>query len=382
MDLRYGMNPHQCARIASRPDAPVRVIHGAPSMINYLDALNAWQLVRDARAATDLVAATSFKHVSPAGAAVAGAVDDTMRETWGLGEGVIGSLASAYVRARDSDPRSSFGDMIAVSEPVDDELADLLVRVVSDGIIAPGFAPGTVKALAGKKSGRFLVLEVDPGYEPPEWEHREVFGVRLEQQRDRVPITPDLLQIIDGPALNQHQVRDALLGMITMRYTQSNSVAYVKDGMALGIAAGQQSRVDCTKLAGGKAAIWWRRRHPAIRGLVLPPDMPRQDRLNWQIRVAENALTPSQCATLTAITGASDPAFDQACQSDWDNELTDVTLVSDGYIPFRDNIDAARHYGVSCVVEPGGSTRTNDVQDACAEAGITLVHTDTRLFHH
>ncbi|MEE3755327.1 phosphoribosylaminoimidazolecarboxamide formyltransferase [Mycobacterium intracellulare] len=382
MNLRYGMNPHQCARIASLPDGPVRVVHGAPSMINYLDALNAWQLVREARAATDSVAATSFKHVSPAGAALAGAVDDTMREAWGLGDGVIGSLASAYVRARDSDPRSSFGDMIAVSEPVDDELADLLARVVSDGIIAPAFAPGTVKVLAGKKSGRFLVLEVDPDYEPPQWERREVFGVPLEQQRDRLPITPDLLQITDGPALNQQQVRDALLGMIAMRYTQSNSVAYVKDGMALGIAAGQQSRVDCTKLAGHKATIWSRRRHPAIRGLMFPSDMSRQDRLNWQIRVAENDLTPSQRATLDAITDVDGPGSDQAWQSDWDNELTDVTLVSDGYIPFRDNIDAARRYGVTCVVEPGGSTRTSDVRDACQEAGITLVHTGTRLFHH
>ena len=199
MDLRYGMNPHQCARILSATESPVRVIGGTPSMINYLDALNAWQLVREARIATNSPAAASFKHVSPAGAAIAGAVDDTMRQTWGLGDGAIRSLTSAYVRARDADPKSSFGDMIAVSEPVDEELAAVLARVVSDGVIAPGFAPGTVATLARKKGGRFLVLEADPGYEPPEWECREVFGVRMEQQRDRLPLTADLLQVSTVP---------------------------------------------------------------------------------------------------------------------------------------------------------------------------------------
>lgn len=382
MDLRYGMNPHQCARIVSAADSPLRVVHGAASMINYLDALNAWQLVRQAQAATSSSVATSFKHVSPAGAALAGPVDDTMREAWGLGAGVIGSLTSAYVRARDADPKSSFGDLIAVSEPVDDELADVVARVVSDGIVAPGFAPGTVAALARKKGGRFLVLETDPGYEPPEWEQRDVFGVRLEQQRDRLPLTADLLQVIDGPALNPGQIRDALLGMVTLRYTQSNSVAYVKAGMALGIAAGQQSRVDCTKLGGRKAVIWWRRRHPAVRSLPIPADMSRQDRLNWQIRVAENEMTPSQHSTLAALTGACDLGIDEAQRSAWDNELTDVTLVSDGYIPFRDNIDHACAYGVATIVEPGGSSRTTDVRDACRELAITLAHTNTRLFHH
>lgn len=228
MDLRYGMNPHQSARILSAADDPVRVLHGSPSMINLLDALNAWQLVREAAAATDSPAATSFKHVSPAGVAIAGEVDATMRQTWSLGEGVIGSLTSAYVRARDADPKSSFGDMIAVSEPVDEELADLLARVVSDGIIAPGFHPRTMQAVTRKKGGKFLVLQADPGYQPPQWECRDVYGVRLEQQRDQLPLTADLLQVINGPALNHRQIHDALLGMVTMRYTQSNSVSMAK----------------------------------------------------------------------------------------------------------------------------------------------------------
>ncbi|GAB1816078.1 phosphoribosylaminoimidazolecarboxamide formyltransferase [Mycobacterium sp. MUNTM1] len=382
MDLRYGMNPHQRGRILSAADGPVRILHGSPSMINLLDALNAWQLVREAKAATDSPAAASFKHVSPAGAAIAGEVDATTRQTWSLGDGVIGSLTSAYVRARDADPKSSFGDMIAVSEPVDEELADLLGRVVSDGIIAPGFSPGTMQTLTRKKGGKFLVLQADPDYQLPEWECREVYGVRLEQQRDQLPLTADLLHVINGPALNQRQTRDALLGMATMRYTQSNSVAYIKDGMTVGIGAGQQSRVDCTRLAGHKSTIWWRRRYPPVQGLAFPSATARQDRLNWQIRVAENDMTSAQRATLAALTGLDGPRVDGQRWTDWDKGLTDITMVSDGYIPFRDNIDHARSYGVTCIVEPGGSSRTDEVRDACQELGITLAHTNTRLFHH
>ncbi|ASL18377.1 phosphoribosylaminoimidazolecarboxamide formyltransferase [Mycobacterium intracellulare] len=382
MDLRYGMNPHQSARILSAADDPVRVLHGSPSMINLLDALNAWQLVREAAAATDSPAATSFKHVSPAGVAIAGEVDATMRQTWSLGEGVIGSLTSAYVRARDADPKSSFGDMIAVSEPVDEELADLLARVVSDGIIAPGFHPGTMQAVTRKKGGKFLVLQADPGYQPPQWECRDVYGVRLEQQRDQLPLTADLLQVINGPALNHRQIHDALLGMVTMRYTQSNSVAYVKDGMTVGIGAGQQSRVDCTKLAGRKSTVWWRRRYPPVQGLPLASATARQDRLNWQIRIAENDMTSAQRATLTALTGRNDLGIDAERWTDWDTGLTGITMVSDGYIPFRDNIDHASSYGVTSIVEPGGSSRTDEIHDACEELGITLAHTNTRLFHH
>ncbi|MUL48609.1 hypothetical protein FZI85_26755 [Mycobacterium sp. CBMA293] len=224
---------------------------GSPglSMINYLDALNAWQLVREVHAASGSPAATSFKHVSPTGAAIAGAVDATMCENWGLGDAPVGPLASAYVRARDADPKSSFGDMIAVSEPVDEELADLLVRVVSDGIIAPDYAPGVAAMLSRKKNGRFLILQADPDYEPPRWECREVFGMQLEQQRDAAPLTANLLDVVECVALSPVQIEDALLGMVTARYTQSNTVVFVKDVMALGIAAGQQSRVDATKLA-------------------------------------------------------------------------------------------------------------------------------------
>ncbi|MFC4604311.1 phosphoribosylaminoimidazolecarboxamide formyltransferase [Rhodococcus kronopolitis] len=384
MDLRYGMNPHQRARLTSSETSPIRVVHGSPSMINYLDALNGWQLVREAAAVTGAPVATSFKHVSPAGAAVTGDLDETMRRAWDLGEGEIGPVTAAYVRARDIDPKSSFGDFIAVSEPVDHELADLLARVVSDGIIAPGFAPGTVEMLSRKKRGTFLVLEADASYEPQEWERREVFGMVLEQERDRLPIAADLLRVVHGSEPGPDAVRDALLGMVTLRYTQSNSVAYVKDGMTIGIGAGQQSRIDCTRLAGTKAGIWWLRRLPAIRAMTFTATVSRQERLNWQVRLAEDALTESQRTALAAqvVSASQIVDVDGADRSGWLDRLAGAILVSDGYIPFRDNIDHAGGLGVRYVVEPGGSNRSGEIVEACRELGLTLVHTGTRLFHH
>ncbi|MEV6391115.1 phosphoribosylaminoimidazolecarboxamide formyltransferase [Nocardia xishanensis] len=382
MVLRYGMNPHQRARIVGGSADHVRVLHGSASMINYLDALNAWQLVADARRATGRAAAASFKHVSPAGAALDGALDDTMCETWGLGTSRPGSLAAAYIRARDADPRSSYGDMIAVSEPVDDELADLLGSVVSDGIIAPGYAPGTVARLGRKKRGRYVVFEIDPAYRPPDTETRTVFGVAIEQDHDRLPITADLLRPVDGPALTGASTADALLGMITARYTQSNTVVLVRDGMTVGVGAGQQSRVDCTQLAGAKARTWWLRRHRSIRDLALPTDMPRQQRLNWQIALAAGTLTANQHDELTELlTRPENPLADRE-RAAWARQLAGLTLVSDGYLPFRDNIDIAAEHGVGVVVEPAGALHGDTIADACREHRITLARTELRLFHH
>jgi len=363
MELRYGTNPHlRPARVEPvRPDAwPLRVLAGEPSYINLLDALNGWQLVREAVAATGEVAAASFKHVSPAGAAIAGPVDKVARRTWGV-DGSAGRLTSAYVRARDADPKSSFGDMIAVSQPVDAELADLLSRVITDGIVAPGFEPGTMKMLAAKKRGTFLVLEADPDFQPPEWEQRDIFGLLLEQQRDTTPITADLLASAELP---EAAVTDALLGLVTMRYTQSNSVCYVKDGVTLGIGAGQQSRVDCTRLAGSKVDIWWLRRHPAVRVLLdVKPGTRRQDLINEQIRYIEEDLTAIE-------------------RAEWMERLSGVSFASDGYLPFRDNVDHAARHGVRHIAEPGGSVRSDEVAQACRKHGITLIRTDLRLFHH
>ncbi|MBM7786428.1 phosphoribosylaminoimidazolecarboxamide formyltransferase/IMP cyclohydrolase [Tenggerimyces flavus] len=309
MELRHGTNPHQTA--SARPVTPgrwpMRVLNGQPSLINLLDALNGWQLVRQASSAVGKVAAASFKHVSPAGAAVA----DT--------------VAEAYRLARDADRKSSYGDFVAVSHPVSVDLAELLASVVSDGIVAPGYEPGTVERLSRKKKGRYLVVEADPTFTPPAREEREVFGLRLVEDRDDVPLTPALLP--PSGALPSQAVEDLLLGLAVLRFTQSNSVAYVRNGMTLGIGAGQQSRIDCTALAGAKVDTWWLRRHP-------------------------------------------------------DDLLDQVACVSDGAFPFRDNVDEAARHGVRYIAEPGGSIRSPEVEQACREHGITYVRTALRLFHH
>lgn len=379
MQLRYGMNPHQTARVLG-PQAPVRFVSGTPSVINLLDALSGWQLVREAAAATGSMAAASIKHTSPAGVAVAGPLDSTARETWSPGADA-GALTSAYIRARDADPKSSFGDMIAVSAPVDAELAGFLAGVVSDGIIAPGFEPGTVERLAAKKRGSFLVLEADETYQLPPAEQRDIFGLVVEQQRDDAPITPSLLQPVAGDPLPPEAVTDALLGQVTLRYTQSNSVALMRDGATLAVAAGQQNRVDCIRLCVAKAATWWLRRHPAVRELPAVAGMTRQDRLNWQTRLADGDLTPGQAAEFSRLyPGAAD--LSAAARRDWLARLSNVTLVSDGFLPFRDNIEHATRIGVRYVVEPGGSSRSDEVAAACDDYGMTLVRTGLRLFRH
>ena len=380
--LRYGTNPHQDARVSvTSAGDPVTVRNGAPSYINLLDALNAWQLVREAATATGSAVAASFKHVSPAGVATAGELDETAREVWGL-TGSVSALTSAYARARDADPKSSFGDVIAVSEPVDKDLAEFLARVVADAIIAPGFEPGTMESLSRKKRGSFLVLEADPAYRPPEWEQRDVFGMLLEQQRDIAPISADLLGPSGGGELSAGVVRDALLGLVTLRYTQSNSVALVRDGMTLGVGAGQQNRVDCVKLAGAKAAIWWLRRHRQIRQLPPVDTMTRQDRLNWQVRVAEGDMTPGQRAEFARLFGDAPTELAASDRAEWLAGIDEVLLASDGFLPFRDNVDHASRFGVRHIVEPGGSSRSDDVAAACDELGIGLVRTGLRLFHH
>lgn len=342
MELRYGTNPHQRPAFAEPLHSePLQVISGKPSYINLLDALNSWQLVRAADSILGRAAATSFKHVSPAGAALSGEIDDVAAELYGRTE--PGGLTAAYLRARDADPRSSYGDFVAVSRPVDDELADVLAGVVSDGIVAPDFAPGTVGRLAAKKRGEFLVLRADPHFEPPATESRDVYGMRLTQPRDDHPIDRAL------PA-------DVVFGMIVLRYTQSNSVVYVRDGMTLGIGAGQQSRIDCTRIAGAKVDTWWQRRSPSVR--QLRPRGRRQDRVNEQITHAERQ------------------------PRDWMSTLDNLTFVSDGALPFRDNVDEAARHGVRVIAEPGGSIRSPDVTQACAEHGITLLSTGARLFHH
>jgi len=376
--MRYGMNPHQTAELISGGPA---VLNGEPSLINYLDALNAFALVSEAEASTGRAAAASFKHVSPAGAAVSGRVDETACETWGVSAVSEDSLLAAYLRARDADPKSSFGDVVALSRPVDLATAEFLRTVICDAVIAPGYEPGALALLAGKKAERFLVFEADPAAVPPSRERREVLGATIEQESD----TADLAAALPGEAALVGAARaDALVGMVTARYTQSNSVVLVADGAAIGIGAGQQNRVDCVRLAGAKARVWWLRRHPAVRELPVVAGMRRQDRLNWQIRFAGHEMTRGQREEFGGLFGTAARAqYDEpGWREAWAERLTGVTLVSDGYLPFRDNVEHAADYGVTTIVEPGGSARTGEVAAAAHRHGIAHVQTGLRLFHH
>jgi phosphoribosylaminoimidazolecarboxamide formyltransferase/IMP cyclohydrolase len=384
VELRYGTNPHQAAHaVPVTPGTwPVRVLHGEPSFINLLDALNGWQLVRQASRALGRPAAASFKHVSPAGAAVAGPVDEVAAEPYGLAGADVGALTSAYLRARDADPRSSYGDFAAVSHPVDTELAELLAGIFCDGIIAPGFEPGTVERLGAKKKGRLIVMEADEEFVPPAREEREVFGLRLTQDRDDARLSAALLDQGPEGVLPAEAGEDLLLGLVVLRFTQSNSVCYVRDGMTLGIGAGQQSRVDCTRLAGAKTDTWWLRRHPAVRALAFRPDVRRQDRINWRLRFIEGDLTPDEDERLSRALSEPVGALTPQDRARWLRDLDGVAFASDGALPFRDNVDHARRHGVRYIAEPGGSIRSDEIEAACREHRITLVRTGLRLFHH
>jgi len=383
MQLKYGCNPHQ-AFAAADPigSTPLELHNGQPSIINLLDALNAWQLVRELRQALGVAAAASFKHVSPAGAAVAAPLSAELAEMYEVTGAELTPAALAYVRARGADPKCSFGDFVALSEPVDEVTANFLKTVVSDGIIAPGYHPSALATLSAKKGGSFIVLEVDPAFQPPAREAREVFGVRLTQDRNaHVFSVQDLNEVVCGE-LTEDARRDLVLGYTTLKYTQSNSVGYALGGQMIGIGAGQQSRVDCTKLAGAKADVWQLGRHPKVLGLRFKPDIKRQDRINWRVRYIEGDLTAYEEAALSA-------ALDSRLESLRDDEkreflarVSGVSMVSDGFIPFRDNIDHAQRHGVKFIAQPGGSSRDLDIEHACREYGITMVHTHIRAFHH
>jgi AICAR transformylase/IMP cyclohydrolase PurH len=365
VELRYGINPHQVAAAKPVTDGrwPITVVNGTPSYINLLDALEAWQLVREAAASIGGPIAASFKHVSPAGAATDGAIDAVTASTWDVRGDELTPLARAYVRARDCDPKSSFGDVVAVSDAVDLALAEVLRTVVSDGIIAPAFEPGVVDVLAAKKHRSYLIIEADPTFVPPRRERRELFGVAFEQDHDELAITAELIADAFARPLPSSVVRDLVLAMVTARHTQSNSVTYAKDGAVVGIGAGQQSRVDCTRLAGDKVDTWWLRRHPRVEALTMPPGVRRQDAINSRLRFIEEELSDLE-------------------KAGWIGHLDAVVMASDGFLPFRDNVDEASRHGVRFIADPGGSTRSAEVIAACAEHGIELGTTGVRLFHH
>ena len=385
MQLKYGANPHQsyaAVEALVSGTAPVELLNGTPSFINFLDALNAWQLVREAQIATGLTAAASFKHVSPAGAAIAVPLDEATAQAYEVAGRELTPAALAYVRARGADPKCSFGDFAALSEPVDLETAQFLKGVVSDGIIAPGYAPEALEILRGKKGGGFIVMQADVDFRAPARERREIFGMELVQDRnDHQVCDADLAEVVCGE-LTEDAKRDLALGLVALKYTQSNSVGYALGGQMIGIGAGQQSRVDCTKLAGAKADLWHLGRHPKVLGLAFKTGVKRQERINWRVRYIEGDLTAHE---ETALSEALDGPLERLSEEEkrrWVAELDGVSLVSDGFIPFRDNIDHAQRHGVRFIAQPGGSTRDGEIEAACAEYGIALVHTKLRLFHH
>jgi phosphoribosylaminoimidazolecarboxamide formyltransferase/IMP cyclohydrolase len=386
IEMRYGINPHQVPASMEALEAgsmPFEIINGAVSYVNVLDALNGWQLVREASAALGTVVAASFKHVSPAGVARAGSLDEVIRDANGLGSTeVVDEVTSAYLRARDADPKSAYGDLIAISHDVTRDFATRLSTMVSDGIIAPGFEPGAVDILRRKKQGRYLVMRGDTAFVPPARESREAFGVRLTQPRDTASIDREMLVRASPEELPRNVVDDMLLGLISVRFTQSNSVAYVRDGVTLGIGAGQQSRVDCTRMAGAKVDTWWLRRSPSIVDMRFTPAVKAQERINWRIRCLDGDLTIDERLRLSGDLASAIPELSKEHREEWLGRLDGVSFVSDGFLPFRDNVDHARKHGVEYIAEPGGSIRSGDVARACAELGVKHVETGLRLFHH
>ena len=386
LTLRYGMNPHQApARAVGDGGAlPFEVRNGSPGYINLLDALNSWQLVRELKSVTGLPAAASFKHVSPAGAAVAVPLDESTAQACFVAGLELSPLATAYSRARGADRVSSFGDWAALSDPVDEPTARLLRREVSDGVIAPGFTPEALDVLRQKQGGRYTVLEVDPGYVPGEVERRTVFGVTLEQRRNDAMAGPEQLAnvVTANKEFPDSARRDLLVALTTLKFTQSNSMCLAVDGQVIGAGAGQQSRIHCTRLAGNKADLWRLRQHPAALGLNFRDGLGRPERDNAVDGFLRDDLSPAEEAVWHASFSVVPERLTAAMKREWLGGLTGVAMGSDAFIPFRDNIDRAAMSGVRYVVQPGGSVRDEDVVAACDQYGMVMALSGVRLFHH
>jgi phosphoribosylaminoimidazolecarboxamide formyltransferase/IMP cyclohydrolase len=384
--LRYGANPNQVPARAYRKDGelPIQALNSAPGYINLLDALNSWQLVRELKQATGLPAAASFKHVSPSGAAVGIPLPEPLRKAYWVSDLELSPLAAAYARARGVDRMSSFGDWIALSDPVDVSTASLISREVSDGIIAPAYAPEALATLSAKKGGKYVVLQIDPEFTPEPVESREVFGITLEQHRNDRPVSrADFQNIVTRKKdLPDTAVRDMLIAWIALKYTQSNSVCFAADGQVIGVGAGQQSRIHCTRLAGVKADLWRLRQHPAVLGLKFCPGVKRPDRDNAIDQFLRDDVTPAEKRGWKEIfSEMPDPLTTDEKRRFLDG-LQEVVLGSDAFFPFRDSIDRASQSGVRYVLQPGGSNRDDTVIRACDEYGMTMAFSGIRLFHH
>lgn len=387
--LKYGCNPNQKpSRIYMDDDRdlPIEVLSGRPGYINFLDAFNGWQLVRELKAATGLPAATSFKHVSPAGAAVGLPLDETLRKIYWVDDmGELSPLACAYARARGADRMSSFGDFIALSDVCDKDTASLIKREVSDGVIAPGFTDEALEILKAKKKGDYCVIKIDENYRPAPLEHKQVFGITFEQGRQELPIDDELLSnvVTENKEIPEAAKRDLKIALITLKYTQSNSVCFVKDGQAIGVGAGQQSRVHCTRLAGQKADNWFLRQCPKVLDLQFVDGIRRADRDNAiDVYIGEEYMDVLADGAWEKIFKVKPEVFTREEKRAWLDQMKGVTLGSDAFFPFSDNIERAHKSGVEYIAEPGGSVRDDAVIECCNKYNMAMAFTGIRLFHH
>ena len=388
LELKYGCNPNQKpSRIyMEEGELPIQVLNGKPGYINFLDAFNGWQLVSELKKATGLPAATSFKHVSPAGAAVGLPLSDTLAKIYWVDDlGELSPLACAYARARGADRMSSYGDFIALSDVCDVSTANMIKREVSDGVIAPGYEPEALEILKSKKRGNYNVIQIDPSYIPAPIEKKQVFGITFEQGRNELNIDDKFFDniVTENKELTEEAKRDLAISMITLKYTQSNSVCYVKDGQAIGIGAGQQSRIHCTRLAGQKADNWWLRQSPQVMGLQFKDEIRRADRDNAiDIYMGDEYMDVLADGVWENTFKVKPEVFTREEKREWLDKLTDVALGSDAFFPFGDNIERAHKSGVKYIAQPGGSIRDDNVIETCDKYGIEMSFTGIRLFHH
>ena len=388
LELKYGCNPNQKpSRIyMEEGELPIQVLNGKPGYINFLDAFNGWQLVSELKKATGLPAATSSKHVSPAGAAVSLPLSDTLAKIYWVDDlGELSPLACAYARARGADRMSSYGDFIALSDVCDVSTANMIKREVSDGVIAPGYEPEALEILKSKKRGNYNVIQIDPAYVPAPIEKKQVFGITFEQGRNELNIDDKFFDniVTENKELTEEAKRDLAISMITLKYTQSNSVCYVKDGQAIGIGAGQQSRIHCTRLAGQKADNWWLRQSPQVMGLQFKDEIRRADRDNAiDIYMGDEYMDVLADGVWENTFKVKPEVFTREEKRAWLDKLTDVALGSDAFFPFGDNIERAHKSGVKYIAQPGGSIRDDNVIDTCNKYGIEMSFTGIRLFHH
>ena len=389
LQLKYGCNPNQKPSRIYMEDGselPIKVLNGRPGYINFLDAFNGWQLVSELKKATGLPAATSFKHVSPAGAAVGLPLSDTLAKIYWVDDlGELSPLASAYARARGADRMSSFGDFISLSDVCDVDTAKLIKREVSDGVIAPGYEPEALEILKAKKKGNYNVIQIDPDYVPAPIEHKQVFGVTFEQGRNELKIDDDFFSniVTENKELTEQAKIDLAISMITLKYTQSNSVCFVKDGQAIGVGAGQQSRVHCTRLAGQKADNWFLRQCPKVLNLPFKDTISRAERDNAiDVYIGDEYMDVLADGMWEKTFTEKPEVFTKEEKRAWLDQMTDVTLGSDAFFPFSDNIERAHKSGVKYIAQPGGSVRDDAVIETCNKYGMVMSFTGIRLFHH